>query len=211
MTIYIFIFFYLTLHALFIKLAYYRKNDLNKNTYSKLPAPLLFSLVFSLIISFVLGVRDNVGTDFKNYKSYFENIENMYSLSVEPGYNLLNITVTNAGFGFWLVLFISSFIPFSLIFFRIFRDSLLPWLSIIIIFGLSIIFQATNHVRFVFVIGLIFFASKYVAERAWFKWLIAILFAFLFHYSAIIYAPLYLDSTYLINGNFIFKTMEIIF
>lgn len=193
MVIYIILLSYLALFAFLVAMACDCTVSFKTPCHAKFTfsASFLVALYCSLIVSLILGLRYNVGTDFASYREIYESFEMGRPKLNEPAYNLLNAFVIVTGFGFWLVLFISAFLAFVPIFYRIYKDSKSPWLSVLIIFGLSIIFQSTNHVRFLFVVSAIFFAARFIADRNWFRWFLTVIAASMFHYAGLLYAPLY--------------------
>ena len=143
-----------------------------------------------LLISFVVGFRYNVGVDWKGYKEIFENIKNNVNLyKVEWGYLFINKLVTSLGGGSEVMFFLIALLSWYFVFKSI-PVALLP-LALYFIFADELFFWSMNGVRQFVALGIFFYAIKYIIKRDFKTYFFIILFASLFHNTALILIPLY--------------------
>lgn len=142
---------------------------------------------------FLLAVRQDVGTDFASYVEMYEQFRAGDALPwIEPLYATLNRLATPLGSaGVVLVFAVSAALSTFPLFYRVFRSSLAPSLSIIILFGLSLPFLMTNAVRSTIAIGIIMLILPAIWRRRLVPWSLGILFAGGFHFTALLAWPLY--------------------
>lgn len=155
---------------------------------------LIFSFSF-IILVFIAGLRP-VGLDADSIQYSFElfkNISDLDFLSKEPTFWLLqqaNLALFNgAALSFFLLYAsIGVFIKFL----AISRISPFPYLSIMVYVVFFFILQEMTQIRAGIAIGLVFWSMIDVITRNKVNFSLKILFAMLFHYSAIIFLFLYL-------------------
>lgn len=169
-----------------------------KNTRARSLAKLVF---FSAIIVPVLisGFRYGIGTDFESYSNIYHRITSQFSMidaisdtRYEPGWVVLNFFVYHV-FGDVKYLFIaSSFLIWFFSFKAIYdnRDKISIGIAVLIL--LCTLYNTSfNAVRQVLAIAVIMLSIKPLLDQKPWKFLLTILFASTFHYSALIFAPAY--------------------
>jgi len=189
----------LTLALLIIfGLAYESFNTMTINLYNK-KAPYYFFTVPSFLLLFFISVfRGDFTTDYKNYTSLF-NLYNKYSFSEllnsgfknEIGYIYLNkvlgLFTDDAIYFFAIMTFVTLFG-----FFHHFKKySVNIWLSVLMFVTAGSYYASFNITRHIFAVAIVFVGSKYLYERKFFKWVLVIILATLFHKTAIIMIPFY--------------------
>ena len=110
--------------------------------------PLLLAAFF--IVALLIGVRFHVGGDWSTYSRYYSfasiaSFDQIIKLD-DPGYQLLNWLVAQAGAGIWLVNVVCGTI-FSWGLFRLVRLQPYPWLSLLIAVPYLIIVVAMGYSR----------------------------------------------------------------
>lgn len=139
-----------------------------------------------IIISFFLGGRYNVGTDWENYKAYYDEIA-LYGVNfgnLEPLYLYLNKIISITGFSSSFFFFCISMIQLSLIYFVFRNDKRIFALGMISYF-LCCLPMSLNIIRQSLAICVFVFSIKYI-ERSPVKYIISIIIAGLLHYSSFI-------------------------
>jgi len=148
-------------------------------------------LFMPFLIFFALAsLRWERGTDWSAYIGLFENVDNIfYLLAFEPGFYYLNYFVAAINGSYTLVLVIQALIIYSL-HYHIFRKySISPFVSLMIWFGFYM--GSIFFVRFNVALALTLFSFIFIEERKFWKFLICVVIAFLFHRSAILFIPAY--------------------
>ncbi|WP_133146573.1 EpsG family protein [Vibrio splendidus] len=152
-------------------------------------------MLFLLVVGFC-GLRYYVGTDFPAYVEYFKSIDAglVKFQGKEIGYTYLNYVVK-----YWLGLnFQSVFLLSSLLTFAFLSSALTQTRSVYIYtFGFFLyVFsgfytQSFNIVRQSLSMAICLYALKYINYREVYKYYSFLLFALLFHTTAIVFFPLY--------------------
>lgn len=158
-----------------------------------------FSFLFLWIIS---AFRYNVGTDFFYYYTYINRIENIQVNDNEYGTYLLGQLValfTNEG---QIFIAVTSFIIIFLIFKTIYKESSHPELSILLFLGLGYYFTSLNILQQYIALSIVFYSVRYLFEKKTIYFVVAIVVASLFHFSAII-GILYLFIVKIYKKNFL--------
>lgn len=156
-------------------------------------ATFLLATVASAPLVFLVAVRQGVGTDYQSYVEMFEQFRAGEALLwIEPLYASLNRLMAPLGSsGVVLVFGASAALTTLPLFYRIFCSSPMPWLGVLILFGLSFPFFMTNIVRQAIAVGVIILAFPAIWRRQFILWSLAILLAAGFHYTALLVWPLY--------------------
>lgn len=158
---------------------------------------LIYYLGPVLILIFVLGFREDVGIDFKQYKFIFNNIESIKG--IEKGYYYLNLLIKNIGLPFFVVTFISALVTNLLVFITIKNHSKLWFISFFLFFtDMSLYFKSFIAIQQFIAISIFFFSVKYIIDRSIFKFLFCVFIGFFFHKSIIFVIPFY----FLLNFNY---------
>lgn len=164
----------------------------------------LFSLIAILIPSLIAGYRDTtVGMDLAyyavpcfdamcetaNWKLF---VLYMTGSDLEPLYVLYNYLVTRFTMDIFWALFIQQIIVLGLILITCYR--LKDFISVPALYSIFILLcyvQSMSANRQIFAIAVVFFSFYYVIKKNVLKYILIILLATLFHYSAVIALPIY--------------------
>ena len=166
------------------------------NIWEKRHCLILGVIGFAIPILFA-ALRYPVGTDFWTYlhiwngdinKSYTDIFEHFYS---EPGFHLISKLTGDYGdercyFGAWASL---TLIPAIISFKKQFNGQYLGLFSFL--FLLTTFTSSFNIIRQGIAVTFTFVASDYVFRRDLRKFILCIIIAMMFHFSAIIFAPAY--------------------
>jgi len=181
----------------------------------------LLSILFLTLLIFI-GLRYEVGGDWFSYLFYYEvtndkPLKDILLLS-DSGYMFINWFCSSVGLGIYGVNFISSFIFLFGLFLFIERLKL-PYLAYFIAFPYLITIIAMGYTRQSIAIALLMIAYVMYSENKFYKTILFILLASLFHKTAIfgivvfladkrtLFKPIYLISGLLVSF-FIFKLMQ---
>jgi hypothetical protein len=153
----------------------------------------LLAMVATLPLIFLLAVRRDVGTDYVSYVLMYERFRAGETLPwIEPLYASLNQLAAPLGSsGMVLVFAVSAALAALPLFYRVFRSSPMPWLGVLVLFGLSFPFFMTNGVRSAIAVGIVMIALPALWRRQLVVWSLGILLAAGFHFTALLVWPLY--------------------
>ena len=145
--------------------------------------------IIVIVYSLILGLRYNVGVDYLAYKEIFMHQD--FS-DVEVGYALVNKFLYVLGFSYPAIFILVAFgqIYFFLKGVEAFDKKILPFV-VFFYFTTLYLFLSLNVLRQTLAFSIFVFSLRYIQHKNLFKYLITILFAFIFHRSAIILFPLY--------------------
>lgn len=154
-----------------------------------------------LIIVIVAGVRYKVGIDFNNYVKLYEAVSWKgdivstfnYLLSLdEPGYMLMNYVIKEIFNNSQVVFFVSSCITTFFIFKSILKekDNINVGLALFI-FMMMFYIQSFTLVRQLIAASIVLFSLNFIYERNFIKFILYVLLATSFHYSALAIIPFY--------------------
>ncbi len=178
------------LYFIFIILFCFAAGECLNISLRKFPPLYKVSFWFAILILIMLSTfRWENGTDWDTYYSFFRYLDTPTLLSyMEPGFTLLssiNSSYTNYTFhlGCMAVL---SIMPIAR---KAYRVSPYPLLSLFVWFAISLanIFPVRQSVA----IAIFVFSWTYIDKRQVYKYLLCVLLAMTFHYSAIITIPVY--------------------
>lgn len=176
------LFCYIT--ALFV--SFYLADGYEKSPLGGLKRKLYLLSVF-LFVLFFCSFRFFVGNDYDGYVKGFYLIQ-QYGSNVmlwEPGYYWLNDLFSTHAVGYWYVFFISSFISCFFLFIALCKENVLKW-GLFFTFTLGLLIFMNNGIRQGIAITVFLYAIRYVQERSFIKYLLCVLLATCFHYSALI-------------------------
>ncbi len=140
-------------------------------------------------IWFITAFRYDVGTDYLyTYVNFFEITQNGGAPYDEIGFQFLNSLLAHAGLGYVWLFAITGAVNVIASFHLIFKYSEKPLYSIAIYFIAAIFFNTLNNVRQYLAITIGVLAL--FQNRHW-KAVLIILFASLFHFSALLYLAVY--------------------
>ncbi len=173
--------------------------SLYKKRNNKLWKTIIFSLSILLPI-LIATIRYNVGTDFKGYYQSYTSIKvkcnsitAILSYYQEPMHVIINLIAYKLFDAFEGFLFLSSLLIMFFAFKGIlnFKDKISSIQFAYFIFLLTLYHVSFNGIRQVIASMIIFYAYKYIVNRDFKRFLLFVIFAMLFHKSAIIGLLLY--------------------
>lgn len=152
--------------------------------------PIILFLVMAFI-TIMMGFRYDVGIDYLNY--YLKFLYRWDEFESDPSYTVINYVVTKLGLEFYLVTLISIFITHLFIYIYIVRYNFSPPLAILAltIYTASNLFLYANGMRQGIAVSIVLFASIYVYKKKLLPFILLILLASTFHFSAIFMLVLY--------------------
>ncbi|VTU07114.1 Uncharacterised protein [Actinobacillus indolicus] len=156
----------------------------NKKVYKDV----LYTLSF-FIVWLVGAFRYNVGTDYPNYVYIFENIDEYEFGKLEPLYYLLNQLILYLNLDAQWLFFVTSFI-ITFFVYKVGKNYHRGWF--VVFFILLFYFQSFNIVRQIVAMSIMLYGIHSLIHSSNWKFLICILFAAGFHYSAFIFLPLFI-------------------
>lgn len=160
----------------------------------------VFAVLSFLPVFLISAFRYNVGTDFRNYETYFYYVKNGSKLEgLERGYWLLTKVATFLSDDSVGLFFLSSLVVCGFVFAAIYQQSINPPISIFLFFGTTMYFVSFNGIRQIMASAVLIYCVKYVEQRNLKKFAIGVLLAVLFHSSAILFAPVYFLAQIKIN------------
>ncbi len=150
---------------------------------------LLWFITF-LYFVFFIGFRHQVGGDWFSYISHFEGIgyyDTLTEVLIEsdPGYYGLNWIVYTLGLEIYTVNFICAFL-FMYGFSYFIKNENNKWLLLVVALPYTIYVVAMGYTRQAVALGFIFVAIVHLREKRLFKFILYVLFATLFHKTAIV-------------------------
>lgn len=164
----------------------------------------LFLFLFLFIVS---SFRDDVGTDYSGYKYLIEYYISTgeYQKKFEPGFEVITILVSSISNNSRPFFVITSFLILLFTFLSFYRYSRSLVLSIFLYISTYYYFNSLNGIRQFLAMSLIlFFSTKFIVEKKLFKYILSIVFASMFHTSALIMLPAYFLYKKLSLSNILF-------
>lgn len=155
-----------------------------------------FLITILFIVLFTLSAfRDGVGTDYKNYESLFYGYISVGDAAIErlePGFKIIFELVSFFTSEPRLFFIITSFLILSFFFLGFFKYSRSILLSIFLFISLYYYFNSLNTIRQFVGMSIVFYVStRYLVDRKLYKYVLSVIFASLFHLSALIVIPAY--------------------
>lgn len=170
----------------------------------------IFSL-FLLILFF--GLRGYIGYDWYSYKPNFDKVVSLIELfkgntqmlhsGYELGFQLYTSLIKTFTGNYFVYNFINSSVDFIILYFVIKRFSKAPMLSLLLFFGVYGVALEIDMIRNVKSIMLFLISIKYIEERNILKFGALNILGILFHYSSILYLPMYFILNIKWNKKFI--------
>lgn len=157
---------------------------------------IFFGIVLIITVSFVFGLRYDVGTDYKAYEAmYYDNssIQDR-NTSLEFLYAVFSNFFICLGLPYWCFTIFIEILRFILFFIFIRRKDFQKInlkLLYFFYFTTSFLFLALNIQRHAIAVILFFFSTRYIINRKIVKFLLWIFLAAGFHYSIILMIPFY--------------------
>lgn len=152
------------------------------------------SLWFAALVPLLLiGLRDNVGTDFGAYRNMFDEISVRgvpFALKrIDPGYGMISLSVARLGMEFWVVnLICGALFMFGIIKFATIQNN--PWLAVAVAVPYLIIVVGMGYSRQAVAIGLSMYGLTVLHQGKYLKFTLSVLAGGLFHRSAVVLLPI---------------------
>lgn len=169
----------------------------NRNA-AKLSKWIFFSAIIIPVL--IAGLRYGIGTDFNNYSDIFHNFFNRYygfadavsNSRFEPGWVSLNFLVKYIFNDAQYLFIISALLTWVFGFKAIYdnKDRISVGIAVLILFC-TLYNMSFNIVRQVLAVSIIMLAIKPMLEQRKWKYLLIVLFASSFHFTALIFLPSY--------------------
>lgn len=157
---------------------------------------LALGFAFFVLLLFLGGLRYEVGADWHSYNKIFNNTEpgKFFDLGIEPLFGILILIIKGIGLGYSGYVFLIFALSTSLKLSSIYKYSYNFFAALMIYFPIQFMSYDVNGIRQGLAIAIIFCSLKYLLERKLKLYLILVLIATGFHYSAIIFLPFYFIS-----------------
>lgn len=157
---------------------------------------LFFIYSYFICLAYLLGLRENIGGDWINYKVYYETIETRFSpisfnlLENDYLFDIINWISIKLSLSFYAVNFINfSIFIFCLgLFLRKFKN---PSLVVVIAAPYLIFVAATGYVRQVSAFGLFLISLLFLMKEKYFRFLFFLFLGALFHKTIFIMGVLF--------------------
>ena len=192
------IYLIVSLSIVLLGLAHKSLNSMTLSKYDKNTPSYFFTIPIFLLLFFISTFRGDFTTDYKNYTSLF-NLYNKYSFSelLTAGFqNEIGFIYTNKIIGLFTddVIYFFAIMSFFILFGFIHhfkKYSVNIWLSVLMFVTAGSFYASFNITRHIFAVAIIFAGSTYLYQRKFFKWVLVVILATLFHKTAIIMIPFY--------------------
>ena len=158
-------------------------------------------IISILILGVVLSTRGLIGYDWYSYKTNFDKIPRLYEItgdsfkniffSYEIGFQIYTSAIKTIFNNYYFYTFVNTGIDFILIYFIIKRYAKYPIFSLLLFYGMFGLPLEVDMIRNVKAILLFTFSIREIEDRNFSRFLILNIIGFLFHYSAILYLPMY--------------------
>src|SRR5690625_2779375 len=173
-------------------------NSINEIRNRKRLPNYLFILPSFTLLFFFSAFRGDFNPDYTNYTTIFQLI-NSYSfidafkvgIDIEFGFLLFNRLIGVFSSNVIYLFIITSFVILIGFYHQFNRYSASIWLSVLLFVTAGSFYASFNITRQMLAVAIIFAGSKYLYERKFFKYLLIVFSAFLFHKSALIMIPFY--------------------
>lgn len=198
------------------------KNELLEN---------LFMTISFFILWLIAGFRGDFTADYRSYSDLFHYYNNFTLIEIfnmnfyeEIGYVILNKLIgifTDNEIYFMLII---SYVILQIFYREFKKNSSYIWLSILLFINIGAFYTSFNIMRQILAASIIFSGSKYLYERRFYKYLLIVVIATLFHKTSLLMLPFYfilnfrfniknvilIIITAFISGFFVDKIVEII-
>jgi hypothetical protein len=155
-----------------------------------------YIFIFLIFVLFILldGLRWETGTDWTFYKTFFQKCTKGNNMDFEPGYVLINKFIYYISGSYSVFLIFVAFLMYSLYLKSINDYALYPLISSFFLYCTFIGFMGMNRQHIA--LGICLFSYRYIVSRKYWKFILCILIASLFHRTALIFFV-----TYFLNRN----------
>lgn len=171
-----------------------------------------FCIIIFVQLTIISGFRESIGFDYNSYRYHFYEISKLsffdtLKYNFEPGFSFLNKVILYFTDNYKILIFICSFITTGFVSYSIYKNSKYPFYSFFLYITLAFYYASFNLIRQGLAISISILGLKYLKERKFLKYLLIILIAASFHYSALVMIPVY----FFVNINLTYKKIIIFF
>lgn len=170
--------------------------------------------IIYIYMGFIISFRNGVGTDYYAYKALFETMD-LYHLeklekSIKITSEVLNYFDFTSQVGFLIygvltILFYYKGINYFT------KNKNISKVVFYVNFLLLVFFPAMNVIRQMLAGAIMFYATKYIVEKKFFKYCSFFMIAFFFHKSSIFFLPLYFIGNKKIKKNKLIMILFVFF
>ena len=159
--------------------------------------------ILSGILLFIIAAfRGGVDKDYSGYITLYEKAYHLTTLRIEPTFLFISFIVKHLFHNVLFLFIIYAFLGVYLKFYAIKQLSEFYLLSVVIYYSNFFLFHEMTQIRAGVACSIILIAIKPLYDRNWKSYLILIVLASLFHYSAVLALPLYFLNCEKINITF---------
>lgn len=157
---------------------------------------IVYCAVFAVLITVVSAIRFQVGYDFNSYgmiyaDMFFRDVDDLQLIKLEKGF-LMPMYFFSLGFeNYWTIFVYTSIAIYLPIFALIYFNSSKPWISVCAFLCFGIFFNSLCFLRQIMAAVLLAYAVKYVCGKNYLRFIIFVVAASAFHWSALAMAVLY--------------------
>ena len=160
-------------------------------------AVILYLVVVGAVLTAIATLRYSIGFDYFSYQSIFEKasaaawgqLPTMYRSYL--GYAVLNKIVGVLGGGYRTLLLLCNVFMTAAVFWVIWKYSKMPWISVFVYVSLQFFAHSMNLFRQSIAASILFLGYRFLRDRRLLPYVLVVLAAALFHYSAIVMIPVY--------------------
>ena len=169
-------------------IAYFGSKTEKYKSGKRLPVIIASALPLFLLSAF----RYDVGTDYRTYITLFNSFSNGHIIrNFDIGFIYLCRVIGILGGNFYTMIFVTSLIFISFVFYYIYYDSPYPYISIYLVFAMQYYFASFNGIRQMCGAAILLFSLKFVREKKLIPFLICVFSAYAFHNTCIVFLPVY--------------------
>lgn len=170
----------------------------------------LICILIGIQLFVISAIRVDTGFDFDDYKNIFLEISNLsikdfLTFPIEKGYELLNAIIAVFTQNFQWVVIITSFLTIFLLTIVIYQYSKYYTLSFLLYIPFFYFFTLSG-IRQGLALSISLISFRFLKEKKFFKYLLVILLAASFHYTALVMIPAY----FVLNIKLDWKRMSVI-
>lgn len=157
---------------------------------------IVYCAVFAVLITVVSAIRFQVGYDFNSYGGiyadmFLKDADDLVMTKMEKGF-LMPMYFFSLGFeNYWTVFVYTSIAIYLPIFALIWKNSSKPWISVCAFLCFGVFFNSLCFLRQIMAAVILAYAIKYVCGKNYPRFIIFVIAASAFHWSALVMAALY--------------------
>ena len=170
-----------------------------------------YIFIFLIFTLFILldGLRWETGTDWPFYKAFFQKCTMGNNMHFEPGYVLINQFIYNISGSYTVFLIFVAFLMYSLYLRSIADYAFYPIISSLFLYCTFIGFMGMNRQHIA--LGICLFSFRYIISQKYWKFIICILLASLFHRTALIFFVTYFLNRHIPAHILLFSLLVVYF